>query len=138
MAEYPGAKRGVAGLVCTAMLMGCVETTESPPVSSPPSTEAAVDATGTPYTTLGYANGPGAAAGQPRPVPEVGADAVYQAFVPVEHSRIDGSLDYSETHGGEDVALYGIGVGSDRVGGVIEQNLVFDIMTQALGWGNTD
>ena len=107
-------------------------------ITGEPSTEAVVDATGTPYTTLGYANGPGAAAGQPRPVPEVGADAVYQAFVPVEHSRIDGSLDYSETHGGEDIALYGIGVGSDRVGGVIEQNLVFDIMTQALGWGNTD
>ena len=99
-----------------------------------PLPEAAVDATGTPYTTLGYANGPGAAAGQSRPVPEVGAGAVYQAFVPVEHTRIDGSLDYSETHGGEDVALYGIGVGSDRVGGVIEQNLVFDIMIQAFGW----
>jgi len=103
-------------------------------ITGEPSTEAAVDATGTPYTTLGYANGPGAAADQPRPVPEVGADAVYQAFVPVVHPRIDGSLDYSETHGGEDVALYGIGVGSDRVGGVIEQNLVFDIMTQAFGW----
>ena len=103
-------------------------------ITGEPSPEAAVDATGTPYTTLGYANGPGAAAGQSRPVPEVGAGAVYQAFVPVEHTRIDGSLDYSETHGGEDVALYGIGVGSDRVGGVIEQNLVFDIMIQAFGW----
>ena len=95
---------------------------------------AAVDATGTPYTTLGYANGPGAKAGQPRAVPEVGAGAVYQAFVPVVHPRIDGSMDYSETHGGEDVALYGIGVGSERVGGVIEQNLVFDIMIRGLGW----
>ena len=103
-----------------------------------PSQVAAVDATGTPYTTLGYANGPGAAADQPRPVPEVGADAVYQAFVHVVHPRIDGSLDYSETHGGEDVALYGIGVGSERVGGVIEQNLVFDIMFQAFGWEDAD
>ncbi|MDE0003627.1 MAG: alkaline phosphatase [Rhodospirillaceae bacterium] len=107
-------------------------------ITGEPLTEAAVDATGTPYTTLGYANGPGAAADQPRPVPEVGADAVYQAFVPVVHPRIDGSLDYSETHGGEDVALYGIGVGSDRVGGVIEQNLVFDIMIQAFGWEDAD
>ena len=107
-------------------------------ITGEPSTEAVVDATGTPYTTLGYANGPGAAADQPRPVPEIGADAVYQAFVPVEHTRIDGSLDYSETHGGEDVALYGVGVGSDRVGGVIEQNLVFDIMIQAFGWEDAD
>ena len=107
-------------------------------INGEPSPEAAVDATGTPYTTLGYANGPGAAADQPRPVPEVVAGAVYQAFVPVVHPRIDGSLDYSETHGGEDVALYGIGVGSERVGGVIEQNLVFDIMTQAFGWEDVD
>ena len=56
----------------------------------------------------------------------------------VEGGRIDGSLDNSETHGGEDVALYGIGVGSDRVGGVIEQNLVFDIMIQAFGWDDED
>ena len=107
-------------------------------ITGEPSPEAAVDATGTPYTTLGYANGPGAAADQPRPVPEVGTGAVYQAFVPVEHTRIDGSLDYSETHGGEDVALYGIGVGSERVGGVIEQNLIFDIMIQAFGWEDAD
>ena len=103
-----------------------------------PLPEVAVDATGTPYTTLGYANGPGAVPGQPRSVPEVGAGAVYQSFVRIERPRIDGSLDYSETHGGEDVALYGIGVGSDRVGGVIEQNRIFDIMMRAFGWGDED
>ena len=103
-----------------------------------PLPEVAVDATGTPYTTLGYANGPGAVPGQPRSVPEVGAGAVYQSFVRIERPRIDGSLDYSETHGGEDVALYGIGVGSDRVGGVIEQNRIFDIMIRAFGWEDED
>ena len=103
-----------------------------------PLPEAAVDATGTPYTTLGYANGPGAVPGQPRSVPEVGAGAVYQSFVRIERPRIDGSLDYGETHGGEDVALYGIGVGSDRVGGVIEQNRIFDIMIRAFGWDDED
>ena len=103
-----------------------------------PLPEAAVDATGTPYTTLGYANGPGAVPGQPRSVPEVGAGAVYQSFVRIERPRIDGSLDYGETHGGEDVALYGIGVGSDRVGGVIEQNRIFDIMIRAFGWEDED
>ena len=103
-----------------------------------PLPEAAVDANGTPYTTLGYANGPGAVPGQPRSVPEVGAGAVYQSFVRIERPRIDGSLDYGETHGGEDVALYGIGVGSDRVGGVIEQNRIFDIMIRAFGWEDED
>ena len=103
-----------------------------------PLPEVAVDATGTPYTTLGYANGPGAVPGQPRSVPEVGAGAVYQSFVRIERPRIDGSLDYGETHGGEDVALYGIGVGSDRVGGVIEQSRIFDIMIRAFGWEDED
>ena len=126
MAGYPVRGNPILGLV--------VEND----VTGEPSPEAALDATGTPYTTLGYANGPGATPGQPRPVPEIGAGAVFQAFVPVVHSRIDGSLDYSETHGGEDVALYGIGAGSDRVGGVIEQNLVFDIMIQAFGWDGGD
>ena len=81
---------------------------------------------------------PGAAADQPRPAPETGTGAVYQSHIPVVSHRIDGSLDYSETHGGEDVALYGIGVGSEQVGGVIEQNLVFDIMIQAFGWNDGD
>ena len=103
-------------------------------VNGEPKNVPAVDANGTPYTSLAYANGPGAIGQRPRPVPEVGIGAVYQSLVSVEHSRIDGSLDYGETHGGEDVALYGIGVGADRVGGVIEQNVVFDIMLEAFGW----
>ena len=107
-------------------------------VTGEPAPAAAVDVNGTPYTTLGYANGPGAAAGQPRAAPDVGSRIVYQSLVPVVHPRIDGSLDYGETHGGEDVALYGIGAGSDRVGGVIEQNVVFDIMTQAFGRDQED
>ena len=99
-----------------------------------PETAAAMDANGTPYSTLGYANGPGAVGGQPRSAPEIGTGDVYQSLIPVVHRRIDGSADYGETHGGEDVALYGIGVGSNRVGGVIEQDFVFDIMTMAFGW----
>ena len=41
MADCSGVTRGVAGLVCTAVLMGCVETTDSPPASSPPQPPAA-------------------------------------------------------------------------------------------------
>ncbi len=80
-------------------------------------------ADGKPYTTLGYANGPGAFEGE-RPVPETGVKARQQALIPTR----------SETHGGEDVALYGTGPGSDGVRGVIEQNVIFDIIVKALGW----
>ena len=78
---------------------------------------------GKPYTTLGYANGPGAVQGE-RPVPETGPSARQQALIPLG----------SETHGGEDVALYGTGPGAQRVRGTIEQNLVYDIMRAAFGW----
>jgi alkaline phosphatase len=78
---------------------------------------------GKPYTTLGYANGPGAVTGE-RPVPETGIAAQQQALVPLG----------SETHGGEDVALYAQGPGAERARGVIEQNLIYDIIRKAYGW----
>ncbi len=40
----------------------------------------------------------------------------------------------SETHGGEDVALYATGPGSALVSGTLEQNSIFHIMAHALGW----
>ncbi len=78
---------------------------------------------GKPYTTLGYANGPGAVQGE-RGVPETGAKAMQQSLVPLG----------SESHGGEDVALFGTGPGAYRVHGVIEQNRVYNIMRAAFGW----
>ena len=39
-----------------------------------------------------------------------------------------------ESHGGEDVALFATGPSSNLVGGVIEQNVIFHVMAQALGW----
>jgi alkaline phosphatase len=92
------------------------------------------DANGVPYTTLSYANGPGAVDAIPRPEPETGIDALSQSLVKVMHVDIAGRHDYGETHGGEDVALYAVGVGAERVSGVIEQNKVFDIMMSAYGW----
>jgi len=84
-------------------------------------------ADGKPYTTLGYGNGPGAIANMAeRPMPETGVHAHQQATVPMG----------SETHGGEDVALYGQGPGAERVRGVIEQNLIYDIIVKALGWND--
>ena len=84
-------------------------------------------ADGKPYTTLGYANGPGAVkpdAGGGRPIPETGVTAHQQALVPLG----------SETHAGEDVALYANGPGASNVRGVMEQNLIYDVIRTAYGW----
>ncbi|NCP14429.1 MAG: alkaline phosphatase [Sphingomonadales bacterium] len=81
-------------------------------------------ADGKPYTTLGYANGPGAVRGE-RQVPETGIAARQQALVPTG----------GETHAGEDVALFATGPGATRARGVIEQNVIYAIIRKALGWG---
>jgi alkaline phosphatase len=80
-------------------------------------------ADGKPYTTLGYANGPGAVKGE-RPVPETGVTATQQSLVPTG----------IETHAGEDVALFATGPGAERARGVIEQNVIYTIIRKALGW----
>ena len=43
----------------------------------------------------------------------------------------------SETHGGEDVAVYAHGPGSRLFHGVLEQNLLYHSMVSALGWSRT-
>jgi len=40
----------------------------------------------------------------------------------------------SETHAGEDVALYANGPGAGAVRGVMEQNLIYDVIRTAFGW----
>jgi alkaline phosphatase len=40
---------------------------------------------------------------------------------------------HSETHGGEDVAVYATGPGADLVHGVQEQNYIYHVMAEALG-----
>ena len=92
-----------------------------------------IAADGQPYTSVAYANGPGAVRG-PRTRPDTGINALAQSLVPFARRDMDGTISNSETHGGEDVALYAIGSGADQVRGVIEQDRIFGIMMDAFGW----
>ncbi|MGB3470178.1 MAG: alkaline phosphatase [Erythrobacter sp.] len=114
IAGYPRRGNDILGLVV-------------PPAGDISNTEEPVPANdGKPYTTLGYGNGPGSIAGKdPRPDPETGLQARQQSTIPLG----------SETHGGEDVALYAQGPGGEQVNGVIEQNLIYDFIRKAFGWG---
>jgi alkaline phosphatase len=105
------------------------------------------DALGLPYTTLGYANGPGyvgASTQQPegpkrsphytggyqpatgRPdladVDTAHPDYLQEATVPMS----------AESHGGDDVGVWARGPGSAAVRGSIEQNAIYHLMLQAL------
>lgn len=86
----------------------------------------ALDDRGEPMTTLSYANGPFVVSGLP----------LSHRLPPTDKNYLSAKtfgLD-SETHGGEDVALFAAGPRADLVGGVIEQNLIFHIMAEAMGW----
>lgn len=84
------------------------------------------------YTTLSYANGPGAqfekSSDQNRPnvtsADALGDDYKQQALIATG----------SETHGGQDVPVYASGPGAHLVSGVMEQNVIFQIMMDAYGW----
>jgi alkaline phosphatase len=110
----------------------------------------ALDATGRPYTTLGYQNGPGytgASAEQPegpkhfphrgtgyraatkgrpdlRSVDTAAPSYLQESTVPLP----------SETHSGEDVPVYANGPGAHLFRGVREQNYLYHAMVEALGW----
>ncbi len=99
----------------------------------------AMGADGLPYTTLGYANGPGACrvTGKDKDGKDIlacgradltgvdtsTADFRQPALVPMG----------SETHAGEDVAALASGPGATVISGVIEQNELFHVMARAMG-----
>ncbi len=91
-----------------------------------PDTKYDKDKNGNPYTTLTYQNGPGAVKSVPRPglteEQTTNPDFKQQALVPLG----------SETHGGEDVAIFAIGPGANMVHGVMEENWIFQVMREAL------
>ena len=96
-----------------------------------PSDDYATDSGGLPYTTLGYANGPGYIPGE-RPdlssVDTASADYRQEAAVPMR----------SETHSGEDVAIYAGGPGAYLLHGVQEQNVIYHVIEEALRRGGSE
>ena len=106
----------------------------------------ATDATGLPYTTLGYANGPGytgASSTQPAgPKKHLHAASGYQAadgrpdLTDVDTEDPDYMQESvlplsSETHGGDDVGIWARGPGSAAVRGSVEQNAIFHFAVEA-------
>ena len=92
-----------------------------------PKNEFQLAADGKPYTTLGYQSGSNQRLPNSSSITqEQATDPNYnqQSSIPIE----------SETHSGEDVAIYAIGPRAHLVNGVMEQNVIFHIMTYALGW----
>jgi alkaline phosphatase len=85
------------------------------------------DLNGLPFTTLAYANGPGYRTGG-RPnltsVDTTNVNFLQEASVPLG----------SETHAGEDVAVYATGPKAYLVRGTMEQNWIFHIMREAFGF----
>ncbi|GIX21392.1 MAG: alkaline phosphatase [Gammaproteobacteria bacterium] len=107
------------------------------------------DAFGLPYTTLSYANGPGYAGEFTRrvfdPIGERAVPAPYPGGLPrPDLSEIDTTdPNYlqeatvplsSETHAGEDVAIYARGPGAQFFHGVQEQHVIYHVMAKALGF----
>ena len=85
------------------------------------------DQDGKPYTTLGYYNGPN--------VREADSPALTDNMVQAKDFRQQTAVNLSsETHAGEDVALFATGPGSENVRGVMEQNEIYNVMAQAMGW----
>ena len=151
MAGYPTRGNGILGLVVGNDQRG------------EPSDRFATDALGLPYTTLGYANGPGyvgASDAQPEgaksyphapwsfEAAKAGRPNLAEALdvVPQEMECGDFANHLheatipmsSETHGGEDVGVWAAGPYAHLIRGTIEQNVIFHVMDYAFGFGNPE
>ena len=106
----------------------------------------AKDGTGLPYTTLGYANGPGyTGASDSQPAGSKRYPHKTKGYKPSQGrpdlTRVDTEdPDYmqestvplsDESHGGEDVGIWARGPGSEAVRGTIEQNVIYHLIVQA-------
>ena len=108
IAGYPKAGNPILGLVI-------------PPQSKDGKPSLAADKL--PYTTLGYHNGPHVRDDVEQTANMV-QDKDYRQQAAIRRA--------SETHGGEDVALFAKGPGAHRVNGVIDQAEIFGIMKDAV------
>lgn len=88
---------------------------------------------GKPYTTLGYMNGPGACTPT-----EEGFNCTRRDLTDVDTTDKNFRQQslyplYSESHGGEDVAIFASGPGANLISGVMEENEIFQVMGRATG-----
>ena len=88
--------------------------------------ELSTDKNGLPYSTLAYANGPGYRDTRPTLTEEVtsGLEFLQESAVPMT----------SETHAGEEVAIYGSGPYAHLLKGTMEQNWIYYVMREAFGF----
>ncbi|MDJ0790079.1 MAG: alkaline phosphatase, partial [Myxococcota bacterium] len=140
MAGYP--KRGNP-------ILGLVEAPEHPRFPG----GATKDASGKPYTTLGYANGPGHVGhtnvqpAGPKRFPHASRGPFESTGLVGERPLLDAAtvLDpaflqestvplRSETHGGQDVAVWAGGPRAGLFRGSQEQSYLYHAMVEALGW----
>ncbi len=106
-------------------ILGYIKSSRDGEGGGPASPEGyALDDRGQPMTTLTYANGPFLAPPLSRQLPP--NDPNYLS------AKTYGTS--GESHGGDDVPLYATGPRAHLVGGVIEQNVIFHLMAEALGW----
>ena len=84
------------------------------------------DSNGLPYSTLAYANGPGYKETRPTLTEETTSalDYLQESAVPLS----------SETHAGEEVAIYGSGPYAYLLKGTMEQNWIYYVMREAFGF----
>ena len=106
--------------------------------SGEPRSEPSLGADELPYTTLGYTNGrvnyelPERDTTDTLPTRIASRSDLSQVDTTHEDFRPETLIPMgSETHAGEDVAIYAAGAGSDLVRGVIEQHVIFHIMMEA-------
>lgn len=83
------------------------------------------DLNGKTYTTLGYANGPGARHGN-------GQNLTQEEVTKPDYKQDATILLTSETHGGEDVAIFATGVNAWLIHGSMEENWIFYVMQEAM------
>lgn len=101
--------------------------------------EESTDRNGVPYTVLGYQNGPGYRGGA-RVDPRLDTFAGLGGVVPNGPSHPAYLQEAAvptvgaETHAGEDVAIYAIGPGAERVRGTVKNTHIFFTMKKALGF----